>query len=110
MQLVDTCIKNGGDHFLAEIASKEFVDEMSGVIKSTVSPLLSQQGSQAEHVSFRQITNPEVKEMALRYFQQWALAFESKKELSFFVEVYNELKNSGAWHVASPSHVAYVSQ
>ena len=33
--------------------------------------------------------------MALRYFQQWALAFESKKELSFFVEVYNELKNSG---------------
>ncbi|RSH88702.1 Vacuolar protein-sorting-associated protein 27 [Saitozyma podzolica] len=74
--LVDTCIKNGGDHFLAELASKEFVDEVSGVIKST-------------------ITNPEVKEMALRYFQQWALAFESKKELSFFVDVYNELKNSG---------------
>lgn len=37
MQLVDTCIKNGGDHFLAEIASKEFVDEMSGIIKATVS-------------------------------------------------------------------------
>jgi len=36
-QLVDTCIKNGGDHFLFEIASKEFVDEMSGVIKSSVS-------------------------------------------------------------------------
>jgi len=40
LQLVDTCIKNGGDHFLAEIASKEFVDEMSGVIASPVSVTL----------------------------------------------------------------------
>lgn len=33
--------------------------------------------------------------MALRLFQSWALAFKSKSELSFFVDVYNELKNSG---------------
>ncbi|WWC71583.1 uncharacterized protein I206_105541 [Kwoniella pini CBS 10737] len=74
--LTDTCIKNGGDHFLAEIASKEFVDELSGLIKSP-------------------ITNAEVKQMLLKVFQQWALAFQSKKELAFFVDVYNELKNSG---------------
>lgn len=33
--------------------------------------------------------------MALKMFQAWALAFKSKTELSFFVDVYNELKNSG---------------
>jgi len=33
--------------------------------------------------------------MALRLFQSWALAFKPKTELSFFVDVYNELKNSG---------------
>jgi growth factor-regulated tyrosine kinase substrate len=46
--------------------------------------------------------------MALRYFQQWALAFESKKELSFFVEVYNELKNSGASRVVFPPPIPYI--
>ena len=43
-QLVDSCIKNGGDHFLAEVASKEFVDEMSGLIKSPVSLPCSMKG------------------------------------------------------------------
>lgn len=37
VQLTDTCIKNGGDHFLLEVASKEFVDELSNLIKATVS-------------------------------------------------------------------------
>lgn len=42
-----------------------------------------------------QSANADVKQMALRLFQQWALAFQSKRELSFLVDVYNELKNSG---------------
>ncbi|WVQ68094.1 uncharacterized protein L199_006300 [Kwoniella botswanensis] len=84
--LTDTCIKNGGDHFLAEVASKEFVDELSGLIKS-------------------QTTSPEVKQMLLKLFQQWALAFQSKNELSFFVDVYNELKNSGISFPPPPAPV-----
>ncbi len=73
---MDTCIKNGGDHFLAEIASKEFIDEMTGVIKGPS-------------------TNAEVRQMSLRMFQSWALAFEKKRELAFFVDAYNDMKNSG---------------
>ncbi|KAL7422807.1 Vacuolar protein-sorting-associated protein 27 [Cryptotrichosporon argae] len=87
LNLIDTCIKNGGDHFLAEIASKEFVDELSGVIKAPA-------------------TNAEVKQMALKYFQTWALAFESKKDLSFFVDVYHELKNSGTPFPPPPAVVS----
>ncbi|WRT68369.1 uncharacterized protein IL334_005345 [Kwoniella shivajii] len=85
--LTDTCIKNGGDHFLAEIASKEFVDELSGLIKAPS-------------------TSPEVKQMLLKMFQQWALAFQSKKELSFFTDVYNELKNSGIKFPPPPAPIA----
>lgn len=33
--------------------------------------------------------------MFLQFFQTWALGFQSKPSLSFFVDVYNELKNSG---------------
>ncbi|BEJ13787.1 hypothetical protein CspHIS471_0309610 [Cutaneotrichosporon sp. HIS471] len=76
LSLVDTCIKNGGDHFLAEIASKEFVDEMIGVVKGPS-------------------TNAEVRQMALRMFQSWALAFEKKRELAFLVDAYHDMKNSG---------------
>lgn len=35
--------------------------------------------------------------MALKDFQQWALAFESKRELSFFTDTYREMKASGSW-------------
>lgn len=76
LSLVDTCIKNGGDHFLAEIASKEFTDEMSAIIKAPA-------------------TNPEVRNMALNLLQQWALAFKNKPALSYLPEVYNDLKNGG---------------
>ena len=35
--------------------------------------------------------------MALRLFQQWALAFQSKGDLAFLADVYNELKITGKW-------------
>lgn len=42
-----------------------------------------------------QLTSNESKQMFLQLFQSWALGFQSKESLSFFVDVYKELKNSG---------------
>lgn len=74
--LTDVCIKNGGDHFLQQVASKEFVDELVGVVKSPAG-------------------NPQVRDTARRLLQAWAMAFESKRELGLLPETYRQLKNEG---------------
>ena len=42
-----------------------------------------------------QSTNPEVKRVGLDLFQQWALAFQAKPELSYLPEVYRNMKDEG---------------
>ncbi len=71
--------------FLAEIASKEFVDAMSAEIKSTVSSILCLQDE-----SFRLINGAahfeRVKANVSAALPSWALGFQSKESLSFFVD------------------------
>ncbi|CAE6389706.1 unnamed protein product [Rhizoctonia solani] len=74
--LTDVCIKNGGDHFLEQVASREFMDNLVSILKQ---PAL----------------NYEVKSKMLRLVQNWALAFESKPSLGYVPEVYRSLKNQG---------------
>ena len=74
--MTDICIKNGGDHFLAEIGSKEFVDNLTSILKI---PNL----------------NVDVKAKILRLFQNWALAFEGKPSLSYVPQVFKDLKKEG---------------
>ncbi|KAG6333176.1 hypothetical protein ID866_5913 [Astraeus odoratus] len=74
--LADTCVKNGGDHFLSEIASREFMDNLVSILKI---PGLN-------HV---------VKADILKYIQNWALAFEGKPSLSYVGQVYKTLKSEG---------------
>ncbi|KIK94674.1 hypothetical protein PAXRUDRAFT_827747 [Paxillus rubicundulus Ve08.2h10] len=74
--LTDTCVKNGGDHFLSEIASREFIDNLVSILKI---PGL----------------NHTVKSDILKYIQTWALAFEGKPSLSYVGQIYKTLKSEG---------------
>jgi len=73
---VDICIKNGGDPFLAEIASREFIDNLVSILKV---PAL----------------NHDVKSNILRLIQNWSVAFEGKPALSYVGQVYKTLTNEG---------------
>ena len=71
-------MKNGGDHFLAEVASREFMDNLVSILKM---PTL----------------NNDVKTAILRYIQNWAIAFEGKAALSYVGTIYKQLQNEGTW-------------
>ncbi|KAH7884105.1 hypothetical protein F5I97DRAFT_1898369 [Phlebopus sp. FC_14] len=74
--LTDVCVKNGGDHFLNEVASREFIDNLVSILKV---PGL----------------NHAVKSDILKYIQNWSLAFEGKPSLSYVGQVYKTLKSEG---------------
>ncbi|THV01243.1 ubiquitin binding protein [Dendrothele bispora CBS 962.96] len=74
--LTDICVKNGGDHFLVEIGSREFIDNLVSILKM---PML----------------NHEVKNTILRFIQNWSISFEGKPSLSYVGQVYKTLKNEG---------------
>ncbi|KAI0075927.1 ubiquitin binding protein [Panus rudis PR-1116 ss-1] len=74
--LTDICIKNGGDPFLVEVASREFMDNLVSILKM---PAL----------------NHDVKNKILRLVQNWAIAFEGKPQLSYVGEVYKTLQREG---------------
>ncbi|KAL1741694.1 hypothetical protein HDZ31DRAFT_44889 [Schizophyllum fasciatum] len=76
LALTDVCVKNGGDHFLAEVASREFMDNLVSILRM---PAL----------------NNDVKTAILRYIQNWAIAFEGKAALSYVGTVYRTLQAEG---------------
>ncbi|KAL1916917.1 uncharacterized protein VTP21DRAFT_5114 [Calcarisporiella thermophila] len=76
LTLTDTCVKNGGLHFLVEIASREFMDCIGGIVRS-----LS--------------CNAEVKQKILSCVQNWGIAAKEKPQLSYISEIYQTLKHEG---------------
>ena len=59
-----TRVKNDGDHFLVEIASREFMDNLVSILKSPV-------------------LNIDVKNKRLHLAQNWTIAFKGKSSLLY---------------------------
>ncbi|KAF9482396.1 ubiquitin binding protein [Pholiota conissans] len=76
LSLTDICIKNGGDLFLTEVASREFVDNLVSILKV---PAL----------------NHDVKQAILRFVQNWSVALEGKPNLNYVGQVYKTLQSEG---------------
>lgn len=76
LQLTDVCIKNGGSHFLVEIASREFVDPLMAIARNDDA-------------------NPEVRQRVLQLLQQWAVAFAGQLQLQQMENAVTQLKSEG---------------
>ncbi|KAF3903248.1 hypothetical protein ABW20_dc0105890 [Dactylellina cionopaga] len=89
LQLTDACVKNGGSHFLQEIASREFIDNLISLMNAPAQPI-----------------NLDVKFKILELVQAWAIAFEGQPQLSHVGDTYRLLKHEGYQFPPPPSQIS----
>ncbi|KAG0303963.1 Vacuolar protein-sorting-associated protein 27 [Dissophora globulifera] len=75
--LTDVCAKNGGHHFLVEVASREFIDNLTSILKAPSG------------------CNLEVKNRILGLIQTWGLLFRGKQGLGYVCDTYMILQHEG---------------
>ncbi|KAI9261133.1 hypothetical protein BY458DRAFT_576088 [Sporodiniella umbellata] len=76
LSLVDTCVKNSGDMFLREVATREFMDSLVSVLKSSA-------------------CNVDVRDRLLSIIQTWGTASRNNPRLSYMHDTYTLLKAEG---------------
>lgn len=75
-KLIDFCIKNGGLHFINEIASKEFMDPLIAVIKN-------------------KDINESLKTYLLENIQTWSIMVSTNSKFDYINDCYKKLQNDG---------------
>ncbi|KAB8346160.1 hypothetical protein FH972_023206 [Carpinus fangiana] len=74
-----TCVKNGGSHFIQEIASREFIDNLTSLLRSYGQPPL----------------NEDVKAKILELIQAWSIFAEGRYNLTVVTDAYRDLQRDG---------------
>ncbi|SAM07555.1 hypothetical protein [Absidia glauca] len=77
LNLTDTCVKNSGEAFVREIASREFMDELVSLLRAPTG------------------CNLDVKSKILSVVQIWGLAAKGKPNLSYVTDTYYLLQAEG---------------
>ncbi|KAJ3212477.1 Vacuolar protein-sorting-associated protein 27 [Clydaea vesicula] len=75
LKLTDVLVKNSGQPFLSQVATKDFMDLLVGIINNT--------------------ENNELRSLCLSFLQAWALSFQNRHDLSFVEVTVNQLKREG---------------
>ncbi|KAK4958133.1 Vacuolar protein-sorting-associated protein 27 [Elasticomyces elasticus] len=81
LELIDQSVKNGGTHFMQEIASREFMDNLVSLVKYD-----DGRGGMGER---------EVRTKMLELIQTWAGAAQGRESLSYITEIYRSLQSQG---------------
>ncbi|ORX52761.1 hypothetical protein DM01DRAFT_1336541 [Hesseltinella vesiculosa] len=81
LSLLDTCVKNGGEPFIKEVAAREWMDELVRLVRL-------------------QTTNHDVRQKILSLIQLWGMAAKDYPALAYVADIYALLRAEG--HPFSP--------